>query len=656
MENKILVDKSILDKLYVTPCLQELKKGFTGNIRAIIQTEPEQQAGIWDKENKQIKKFNQNGIYYNDTSDYFDKLWYDSIKIDNDKYDMITKNNLLDISSWKKYGFYKKNSNRFQQLNSQSNLQQGGFSEMECKYLTRKQKWKMYFNFILEQMKLHKVDNINVIMVSHHNRMKDKIKGLLPFYKDINKNQSKINSYANCFCLKLEIDDNKKSLTKKIINEGYPDKNIEMNYKNKQNKYINKYNDEIINYHNITQSKSEVKEEYEDYEEDYEEEYGDYEDYEDEEISGGGIFKKKKIYNYCGYQSKNDVNTIDTREIESILKELNLLGKKINIYLVRHGNSLHNKPLNIKDGRQLDSCLTPLGIFQAEQTGLKIKKDIQNNSIILPLVSFLRRTQHTCLSILQQISNTYTKLDDTLKTNIINKFIEDNKRENGYYKNLFEVQKEQTTEIYQDMYKGTYEALKININNMISFFIDKDITEKSYDNWICGKYGDRGDCNLYKKEIETNEETRYKTYQDLFNIISNYYIPDLFNIKNQYFINESNIRIDNIPIKINNSNQTITIDTMCQNTIYKAFENQLDESNKKYFDSWIDKNYEGGFTECNDNHVGGTYNKIKLNKNTKKYKHNKNNKNKYNSKKQKRKTKKNNNKKNKNNTRKNKKL
>ena len=434
MENKILVDKSILDKLYVTPCLQELKKGFTGNIRAIIQTEPEQQAGIWDKENKQIKKFNQNGIYYNDTSDYFDKLWYDSIKIDNDKYDMITKNNLLDISSWKIHGFNIDMSN--------NEIQQGGMmSKMECSYLTRKKKWLMYLNFILDKMNLYSLDKINVIIVTHHNRMKDKNinKGLIPFYKSYTKNPNNVNSYANCFCVKLEINNNK--LQKKtIIDKGYPDKDINLNYQRAYDniQQILPYDNENINSQNY---------------------------------KGGFLpnnLKKDKRYIYCGFKSDNDEETIDTTDIEIVLQELGykLNDKIINIYIVRHGNSLHNKPLNIKNGKQLDSCLTPLGIFQAEQTGIKIKENIQlnHNYPILSLVSFLRRTQHTCLSILKQIyTNIYeTKTFDTK----LREFKEETfKRTN--ISNIDIIQNIFSNELYrQEDKKNFNDWLKTNIINI----------------------------------------------------------------------------------------------------------------------------------------------------------------------------------------------
>ena len=75
--------------------------------------------------------------------------------------------------------------------------------------------------------------------------------------------------------------------------------------------------------------------------------------------------------------------------------------------MIRHGNAIHNKPMNIKDGTQLDSPLTPLGLYQAKTLGCFLKqnedyKDDFNGQVILG-TSLLCRTQLTGLAILNEI-------------------------------------------------------------------------------------------------------------------------------------------------------------------------------------------------------------------------------------------------------------
>ena len=63
-------------------------------------------------------------------------------------------------------------------------------------------------------------------------------------------------------------------------------------------------------------------------------------------------------------------------------------------------NGLHNSPIRIKT---IDSCLTPLGVLQANLLGRKLRDrrpDLILSDILVG-VSFLRRSQHTALGVLE---------------------------------------------------------------------------------------------------------------------------------------------------------------------------------------------------------------------------------------------------------------
>ena len=76
--------------------------------------------------------------------------------------------------------------------------------------------------------------------------------------------------------------------------------------------------------------------------------------------------------------------------------------KPFTVFVIRHGNSLHNQPLN---QHVLDSSLTPLGIYQASKLGesLNSKYGAKFKGNVLLCSSFLQRTQLTGLCILQKI-------------------------------------------------------------------------------------------------------------------------------------------------------------------------------------------------------------------------------------------------------------
>lgn len=117
-----------------------------------------------------------------------------------------------------------------------------------------------------------------------------------------------------------------------------------------------------------------------------------------------GFPDKLDKYNYL----KEDTNIDDFAKnwgmIETILKRKTGL-KLINLYIIRHGNSLHNKPVEVK---RLDSTLTPLGIWQADILGKYLSNEIRNEtdqqeSKLYLCSSYLLRAQHTGIQIISNL-------------------------------------------------------------------------------------------------------------------------------------------------------------------------------------------------------------------------------------------------------------
>ena len=86
--------------------------------------------------------------------------------------------------------------------------------------------------------------------------------------------------------------------------------------------------------------------------------------------------------------------------------------KQTQIFIMRHGNSMHNKPLNFKGiNRTIDTNLTPLGIWQARQTGNTIRTLLKNNNNQTILIaSQLNRAQHTALEIFKKLPTKLNKI------------------------------------------------------------------------------------------------------------------------------------------------------------------------------------------------------------------------------------------------------
>lgn len=219
-----------------------------------------------------------------------------------------------------------------------------------CRKYTTDQKWKMYGDWANSNLS----NGGTVLLITHHNRLRglstgDSEGALLPI-----KDKKQCDSYANNFCFRIHYDG--KKITTEIAFQGFPDKggfddncNIEEGCKIKK--------------------------------------------------TGGG-----ENYTYCC--PTKDVTNIDTTLLKKGLDKSGIT-KPTTFYVIRHGNALHNKPMNIKDGTQLDSPLTPLGLYQAKTLGCFLKqnyKDDFNEKDVILGTSLLCRTQLTGLAILNEIT------------------------------------------------------------------------------------------------------------------------------------------------------------------------------------------------------------------------------------------------------------
>ena len=98
------------------------------------------------------------------------------------------------------------------------------------------------------------------------------------------------------------------------------------------------------------------------------------------------------------------------------------------IFLIRHGNAFHNKPLQLvgsnviskKLNRNLDTNLTPMGILQARLLGqyLVEKNYLKNDDNNVFCASYLNRAQHTCTELLfaLNIVKDFTQTEEELRS------------------------------------------------------------------------------------------------------------------------------------------------------------------------------------------------------------------------------------------------
>jgi len=392
--------------IYVLPCLQELKTSASYTLN-----EGEQQM------------YNLYG-----TSDKFDKYWSGTSKEDPD--DIMTKSGLLNIPNCSAFGF-----NSTTTSDSNSNTISGriedneDLSTTECKNFSRDKKWSIYAKFLAD--KCEEVKNNVALLVTHHNRMRDKDvdQGLIPF-----KEGSPYNGYANNCCLKI-------SITKgKITDEGYslffsgfPDKG----------KFTCDNNDVVQ--------------------------------------KGGGDYKY-----FCSKDQEKFTDIIDTTLITKGINDANIDKTiDIDIYVIRHGNSLHNKPVEAWFGR-LDSSLTPLGMYQAKVLGKEFEPILTNNINIILCTSFLQRAQLTGLLLLK---NANIKFNDTMENGVeklmyeaMKRYVDKKGKNVDIFKNYnpanedFDVFNKYFNDEYDeyDEYEKYEAKTNEKINNSIEHFIDDD--------------------------------------------------------------------------------------------------------------------------------------------------------------------------------------
>lgn len=332
------------DTIYVLPCLQELKTSGT-----LIGYEKEQQISM-----------------KGDTSDLFDAYWSGNIQTRDDN---MTKDGLLTIPDCSKFGFNLKN---IDYLNSRNykNITTLGAKIPECGDFSCSQKWAIYTKFLKEKCVGDKNKHNVALLVTHHNRMTDSTQGLLPFKKNLFKTNP-YNSYAINFCLKISIKQGVP--TYELFFEGFPDKG---------------------EFNNCSDDDDDVTKGEEEEEDDDDDTSGEEED--GSGVGGGTVQYRggKKKYKY--FCNKNIEEFINTKLITDGITDANI-DKNLDIYVIRHGNSLHNKPVSASSQEdRLDSSLTPLGMYQAKKLGEKLGNQLKNKNIIL-CTSFLQRAQLTGL-------------------------------------------------------------------------------------------------------------------------------------------------------------------------------------------------------------------------------------------------------------------
>ena len=209
---------------------------------------------------------------------------------------------------------------------------------------THKTFWNDVNVFMTKQMDFQDKP-LKFFMVSHHHRLlKTILKPLLPKTPENWK-------IANCMCFHFKSVNGRWKLS--IIYDGFPDK--------LRSKYFRKNGDnELVLYDSSAKS---------------------------------GMFYETNSEKWVDF-TKNYLSKHNGCEI----------------FLIRHGNAFHNKPLQLvgsnivskKLNRNLDTNLTPMGILQARLLGqyLVEKNYLKNDDNNVFCASYLNRAQHTCTELL----------------------------------------------------------------------------------------------------------------------------------------------------------------------------------------------------------------------------------------------------------------
>ena len=131
-------------------------------------------------------------------------------------------------------------------------------------------------------------------------------------------------------------------------------------------------------------------------------------------------FPDKPKYNYFTGKNKIlfgptklDINIDSGDDWKMMVTWLNFIqDKKTKIFLIRHGNAFHNKPLKLTGpalNRTIDTNLTPLGIYQARVLGetLLTEGHLQPEgvrNINTFCASYMNRAQHTALELIYALN------------------------------------------------------------------------------------------------------------------------------------------------------------------------------------------------------------------------------------------------------------
>jgi broad specificity phosphatase PhoE len=450
----------IKDNLFILPCLQEKR----------VQNEAEQYGSI-------ITSYNNIPNLPVSSSNY-NKIWsgknINFLKEKGDQRDSILP--LNDLMG--KYLFKPKGS---------------------CKNILTIDKWRMYGLFLLNTSNQNN-KNITSFFITHHNRLrglenekhtekslyqigrgvKDKYVGLKNYFGFSDStlpllpliDSSVCGAYANNFCLRIEYTP-QNNLDISISFPGYPDKG-ELS---QQCQRFNCNNQSCYS-----------------------------------QQEGGSS------YNYCCQELMSNINTniihaalIGYNEGKKFISGVfSNSQKKITIYVVRHGNSLHNQPTDISGNLRLDSSLTPLGLYQAYLLGNRLKEmypaDFSLHNNIILCSSFLCRTQLTGLSILDAIFG-YGNIPNKLKKdyilllrNSLYRFYEGNKSEGIFF------WKDESEQIKLD---ETFSPLEMNIESYIDFinFLDEINSKINNENQVLEQTSGK---IKFKKSIKKRKKKKKK--------------------------------------------------------------------------------------------------------------------------------------------------
>ena len=132
------------------------------------------------------------------------------------------------------------------------------------------------------------------------------------------------------------------------------------------------------------------------------------------------IASKKISDKEYSYYSENEVIFGNFTNIQINLLLEKIKNMNINIFIIRHGNSMHNKPFKLTGplyNRNTDTNLTPLGNLQALSLGIFFKKyitDYQKYENIYSS-SCLNRSQHSTCAISSILNPKYIQINELYK-------------------------------------------------------------------------------------------------------------------------------------------------------------------------------------------------------------------------------------------------